>query len=436
MKRRIVAIAATVAALTLTGGLVACGSDDDETTGGGGGGGGGGAASFDLVIGNSVPQTGDLADFGPPGTKAAEVAVAEINKAIEESGADQTVTLETADNETTPQGAVNAARTLAASDASCILGAWASSDTIPTFRSVSSREGILQISPASTADEISTLEDPDGLLNRTAPPDRFQGPTLANAIAEDLGGAEGKTVNIGARNDAYGNGLAKTFTAAWEEAGGTVGETEIYDPTQPSYNSEAQTITGGNPDAFVIIDFPETFVKVGPALARTAGWDPTIAWGTDGLASSDLPGDVGADVVEGMRGTAPGAPDKAAASQAFDKLYNSSEPADVERQTFDAQNFDGAILCYLAAVAAGSSDGTEMAAALADVSGPGGTKYAWNQLPEAIKALEAGEDIDYEGASGPVDINEDGDATAGVYDIYQYTDGALEITSEVPVAAG
>ena len=59
---------------------------------------------------------------------------------------------------------------------------------------------------------------------------------------EELGGAEGKTVNVGARNDAYGTGLAETFSAAWEELGGTIGEEVIYDPKLPNYDSEAEQI--------------------------------------------------------------------------------------------------------------------------------------------------------------------------------------------------
>ena len=111
----------------------------------------------------------------------------------------------------------------------------------------------------------------------------------------------------------------------------------------------------------MIIDFPSTFAKVGPALQRTGNWDPTKAWGTDGLASSSLPEDVAPQILEGMRGTAPGAPEKGEAEEAFRTLYDSSDPRDVEAQTFDAQQFDATILCYLAAVAAGSTDGKEMA---------------------------------------------------------------------------
>ena len=140
---------------------------------------------------------------------------------------------------------------------------------------------------------------------------------------------------------------------------------------------------------------------------------------------------MGRDATEGMRGTAPGSPDKGAAAEAFDKAYTAAGGPD--RQTFDAQNFDATILCYLSAVAAGSTDGKEMAAKLQDVSGPGGTKYTFEQLPDAIKALQNGDDINYEGASGPLDLNDQGDPTSGVYDIYRYKDGKIDVYDELPV---
>jgi ABC-type branched-subunit amino acid transport system substrate-binding protein len=415
------------AGLALVLGLAACGGSDDNNDGGGGSG------KIDLTIGDSIPLTGDLSDYGPPGQKASDLAISVITKANQQAGVDNTVKVVHEDNETSPQAAVQAARKLVDSDnASCITGAWASSDTIPTAQSVSIPDGVLQISPASTADEITGLDD-DGLLNRTSPPDSFQGPTLANTIADALGGASGKTVNIGARNDAYGTGLTQTFGDAWKDLGGSVGQQVIYDPEQPSYDSEAGQITSGTPDATVIIDFPETFVKVAPALERTGNWDPTKGWFTDGLASSSLTEDISPQIVSGMRGTAPGAPDKGEASTAFDQLYTSSDPKDVDRQTFDAQQFDATVLCYLSAVAAGSTDGKDMADHLTDVSAPPGVPYTWEQLPEAIKALQAGQDIDYQGASGAIDMDAAGDATAGVYDIYTFKGADLEVIGEQAV---
>jgi branched-chain amino acid transport system substrate-binding protein len=310
--------------------------------------------------------------------------------------------------------------------ASCIAGAWASADTIPTARSVAIREGVLQISPASTSDEITSIED-NGLLNRTSPPDQFQAKTLATIMDEELG-AQGTTVNIGARNDAYGTGFADNFVTDWEDLGGTIGEKVVYDPEQPSYNSEAQQITSGNPDAILIIDFPETFAKVGPALARTPSWDPSKMWFTDGLASSD-PGPDPA-TLEGARGTAPGTPEKDPGTVAFDKLFAKSPPKDVKLSAFDAQNFDAVMLCYLSAVAAGSTDGEDMADEVQDVSGPPGEKISWQDLPDAIKALQDGDDIDYEGASGAVDLDDAGDSTAEVYDLYEFKGGELKIIGE------
>jgi ABC-type branched-subunit amino acid transport system substrate-binding protein len=425
--RKLFAVAGAVAALSL--GAAACGDDSSSSSGGGG-------ESLDLVIGASLPLSGALADYGPPGEKAANLAVDQINAAAKEAGADHSVELVSEDNGggDDPQAAVQAARKLVSSDgASCLAGAWASSDTIPTAESVTIPEEVPLISPSSTSDEITDLDD-NGLVFRTPPADINQGPTLADAVAEDLGGAEGMTVNIAGRNDSYGKGLATVFRDAWEGQGGTIGEEVLYDPKLPSYDTEADQITGNDPDAIVIFDFPETYAKVGPALVRTGNFDTSIAWVTDGLKSSELADAAGADAVDGMRGTAPGSPDAGDASEAFDKLYNSSDPADVKRQTFDSQNFDAVMLCYLAAVAAGSTDGADIAEHIQDVSGPGGDKYTFEQLPEAIKALQNGDDIDYEGASGPIDLDDNGDPTAGVYDIFEFKNGVDKVVDEVPVA--
>jgi branched-chain amino acid transport system substrate-binding protein len=101
--------------------------------------------------------------------------------------------------------------------------------------------------------------------------------------------------------------------------------------------------------------------------------------------------------------------------------------------TFDAQNFDAVILCYLAAVGAASTEGADMAAALRDITAPGGQQYTFEEIPAAIEALQNGEDIDYQGASGPVDLNEAGDPTAGVYDVFEFQQGEPEMIDQVPL---
>lgn len=424
MNRFGLALAAT--ALVLVFGVAACGNDDEET-----GGGGGGNGQIDLTIGNLVPLTGDLAPYGPAGEKAGELALQEINAAIKKAGVDNTVELVTEDGASDDQGGVQAARKLIADGATCISGDYASTATVSVARSVTVPEGVMLISPASTADALSDLDD-EGLFARTAPPDGLQGKALADRMEKELGGLQGKTINIGARNDLYGTGFADSLEAELETRGATVAEKVVYDPEQPSYNSEAAQITSGNPDNFVIIDFPETFAKLGPALARTGNWEPTQTFITDGLSSTDLTELLGPEETEGMLGTAPGtfageAPDS------FDALY--TQAPGPKRNLFDSTTFDDVILCYLGAVAAGSSDGDAIAEAIVDVTAPGGQKYTFEQLPEAIEALENGEDIDYEGASGPVDWDENGDLSRYIYDISEFKGGKLVKIDTVEVKA-
>ncbi|HYH53564.1 MAG TPA: ABC transporter substrate-binding protein, partial [Solirubrobacterales bacterium] len=238
------------------------------------------------------------------------------------------------------------------------------------------------------------------------------------------------------RNDLYGTGFADSLEAELEDRGATVAEKVVYDPEQPSYNSEAGTLTSGNPDNYVIIDFPETFAKLGPALARTGTWDPQATFITDGLSTSDLTELAGPEITEGMQGTAPGAftgDTAGGAPDAFDKLFKGADGP--PRNLFDANVFDNVVLCYLGAVAAGSSNGDEIAEALPDVTAPGGQKVTFEDLPEAIEALEKGQDIDYEGASGPIDWEENGDLSRYIYDISEFKDGKLTKVDTVEVKA-
>lgn len=422
MSRVSFVLAAAVAACVLAFGLMACG-DDDETGGDGG--------QLNLTIGNLVPLTGDLAPYGPAGEKAGELAAEQVDAAIGKAGVDQTVELVTEDGASDDQGGVQAARKLIADGATCISGDYASTATVAVARSVTVPEGVMLISPASTADALSDLDD-EGLFARTAPPDGLQGQALADRMEQELGGLQGKTINIGARNDLYGTGFADSLEAELEERGATVAEKIVYDPEQPSYNSEASQLTSGNPDNFVIIDFPETFAKLGPALVRTGNWEAEKTFITDGLSSTELSEQVGGEATDGMLGTAPGA-FSGDAPDAFDRLYKQAPgPA---RNLFDAPVFDNVILCYLAAVAAGSSDGDAIAESIVDVTGPGGAKYTFEQLPQAIEALEEGKDIDYEGASGPIDWDEGGDLSRYIYDISEFEGGKLVKLDTVEVKA-
>lgn len=427
------AVLAITAAAVLALGVAACGSSNKSSSSGSSSGGAKNAA-FTLNVGGVFPLTGDLSVYGPPGQKAAQLAVEQANKALQADGSKIKVKLTTADEQTDPQGAVSAARKLVSGGATCLDAAYASSDTIPVNQSVAARQGIPQISPASTSAQISTLND-NGTLFRTAPSDNLQGPELARVLSQDIGGVKGKTISLAARNDAYGTGFIDTVKTALTTMGAKVSGPVVYDPNAASYDSEAAKIVAGNPAAYVIIDFPQTYAKVGAALLRTGKFDAKKLFTADGLASATIPPGIPKAALEGARGTAPGTPKSGAASAAFNTLYTTTSGTKT-RQTFDAQSFDASMLCILASVAAGSNNPSSIKAKMQEVSGPPGTKYTFQQLGQAFKDLLAGKDIDYEGASGPIDFAPNGDPTAGTYDKYQYVNGKLKIVGQALAKAG
>lgn len=408
--RWMLAVGAAAVALAASG----CG-DDDDGNGGAGGGDGGGTASVQLTIGDLVPLTGALSPFGPPGRKAAELAVDQIRSAADEAGVRSELTIEHADTETSPQAAVQAARQLISNGATCIAGPWASAETLAVAQSVAERQRTPIVSPSSTDAAITDLDD-GGYVSRTAPSDVLQARALADVVEQEIGADA--VVSLAARNDAYGQGFIERFQEAWEERGGTVRGPVLYDPEQPSYNSEAAQITAGNPDAYVIIDFFETYAKMGAALVRTGRFDAGRLFTADGLASDSIPEGIPAEALVGARGTRPGTPERGAVVERFNELYRAAPGPGP--QTFTAQHFDATMLCYLAAVAAGSSEGSAIAEQLQAVSGPPGDKYTFLELGDAIRALANGDDIDFDGVTGPLDLDDNGDPTAATYEVYRY----------------
>lgn len=420
---KLLAVAGAIAALSL--GVAACGDDDDgDSTSADGG----SSETLDLTVGALIPQTGDLSIFAPAGEKAAELAVEELNAGFGDAGSDSKVTLEVGDTETKPQPATQAAKKLISDGASCLAGAWGSANTIPVGQSVASSQQVPLISPASTSPEITDLPD-DGYVFRTAPSDALQGQVLADAVGEAFG--TDATISVAGRNDAYGDGITNEFAAAFETNGGTINGPVLYDPEASSYDSEAGDIVSGNPDGFVIIDFEDPYGKVGAALVRTGDFDATKMFTADGLAFDEIPNTIPSDSLDGASGTRPATPEDSETAQAFTELYESSDLKPKARNTFDAQNFDAVSLCALAAVAAGSTDGADIQSKIQEVSSAPGDQYDYTQFSDAITALQNGDDIDFQGISGPLDLDDNGDPTVATYEVFNYDGGELVVQEQV-----
>ena len=410
---------------------LACGGDDDDEAAGDTAAADTPAAeapSFELVIGPVLPLTGDLASFGPSQAEAARIAVEQIEQVLASEGlGDVTVTLlPVEDDGGRSQAGVEAAtKHVQTDEANVLLGTMASSVTIPMAEAVAIPNGVVQITPTSTAPEITDLED-DGLVFRILSSDTLQGSALVDAVADAFG--SDATINVGARNDAFGTALKELFEQGWEEQGGTVGASVQWNPEATTLDTEASQLADGSPDGWVIIDFPETFARFGPALVRAGGWDPTQTFMTEAMRNAEELTKIGAEATEGLRGTAPTSED-APARDAFDVLFE-QEAEGSPLTGFEGASFDAVLLSFLAALAAGSSDPDDVKGSLQDVSGPPGEKYTFEQLDQAVQALLAGEDIDYEGAWGPIDFDENGDPGSAIYEVWEFdgTDVATQTT--------
>ncbi len=378
------------------------------------------SCSFTLRIGDVLPFTGDLGAYGSNLDRAVKLAVDLQNTALASAGLGGTASVQlvaSEDGQTQASASVEAATKLVKSDkANVIIGEMASSATIPMAQSVTIPNKIVQISPTSSAPQISTLKD-NGYLWRTYPSDALQGKVLAQAAVDAFG--KGATVNVGARNDAFGTALLKLFKSEYAKRGGKVGKSVLWNPTQANFDTEAQRLVDGAPAGWVIIDFPDTFEKFAPSLVRSGKWSAAKTLMTEALRNKDVLSRIG-DPVNGLRGTAASAAGGPAGA-AFATYWKRHVKGAKAYTSFEGTALDAANVAFLAAVKGCSSSPQKIKANLRAVSGPPGTKVTFLTLGKAVKLLLAGKDVDYEGAFSPVDFDANGDIGSGVFEIWRNT---------------
>jgi ABC-type branched-subunit amino acid transport system substrate-binding protein len=397
----------------------------------------GGRHKLDLKIGDLVPLSGVEQPFGATGQKAVNLAVGQIRKAIDDTGSDHTVTVVHQNYRSDSRLALDYAGRMVRSGTTCFVGPWSNGAAAPVANAIAVPKKTIEISPGASSGGLEKLLI-GGYLSRTIPPSRLQGEALATTIADALGGAKDKKVSIGALKTVDGEELVATFSKAWEKLGGKVAARVIYEQNLPDYKKQAEELVAPKPDAYAFFDYQDTYLKIATELIKTHKWKPNRAFATDSLAVSSL-GQSGGATVEGLRGVAPSWPRFGDEAKAFARLWLAGPPPKY-RQPYDPQAFDAAMLCYLSAVAAGSTKGSQMRNWVRKVSSPPGKKYTWRQLTEAIRALEGGNEIDYDGASGPLDMlpldtDKPGNPTKAFYDSYRFVNERLSLYGSVSVPA-
>jgi len=358
-----------------------------------------------LKIGTILPQSGALAFLGPPEEAGVALAVQDINEA------DLGITVEAVyrdSGDTTTDTATVSVTDLLSQDVSAIVGA-ASSGVSKTVIDQIVAAGVVQFSPANTSPDFTNYPD-DNLYWRTAPSDLLQGEVLGNLIAEDGAATLGMIV----LNDAYGTGLAGALRATFEAAGGEVVAEELFNEGDTSFDAQISALTAAAPDAIAVITFDQAKVVV-PGLVG-AGYPGNQLYFVDGNLA-DYSADFAAGLVEGAKGTLPGL-DIATLGNFQERLLE-VDP-ELTEFSYAAESYDAVVLLALAALAAGSTEGADIAAKLQEVSGGSGDGEKATDFASAAQIILDGGVVDYDGVSGPITFDENGDPTEATIGIYQY----------------
>ncbi|WP_029149482.1 ABC transporter substrate-binding protein [Microbacterium indicum] len=372
------------------------------------------AGDLSLKIGTSLPQTGDLAFLGPPEEAGVAYAESLINDYTDTTGLDLTVVTGDSGDLTNRAFETEIPRVLG-EDVSAIVGA-ASSGVSLQFIDQVIGDGVILFSPANTSDQFTTYDD-DGLYFRTAPSDVLQGAVHGNFIA-----SEGKqTLGLIVMNDAYGTGLAKYITEAFEGAGGEVVAAPTFNAGDTTFDSQVSEVLAQDPDAISIIAFDQTKTIV-PALVD-AGYPADQMYFVDGNLA-DYSADFPEGTLTGAKGTYPG-PTPAQVQDWVDSLdaYVADSGMDaLTDYTYGPESYDAVNLLALAALKTQSTDPADIAGALQEVSGGSGDGEKCTTFADCADIILAGGVADYDGISSPVTFDDVGDPTEGMINIYEYQD--------------
>lgn len=407
----ILVILAVSAALAIA--ALSCGSTNDSTQAG---------AGDEIVIGHVAPFTGSLAHFGEPSRNGADLAVQHVNDAGGIDGANLRVVHR--DTGTNPsQGASEALSLVNDENAAAIVGGISSAVTIAVAETATVPNGRLQISPASTSPAITTLED-DDLLFRTTVSDTAQGIVLAT-LADNEGYDTAAVIFI---DNAYGQGLADQFTETFTlpALGGTVTSRLPHGEAPPSYASLIEQAMSGDPDVLISISYPGQAEAYIPEIAE-AGYEGKFIL-TSALKAPEAAAAIEAAGLDGTLGTSPGSRDTSSL-QTFNGTYVIAY-GEVPQHRGVAGTYDAVVLIALAAAKAGGGDDPlAIRDALRDVAGPPGEKVGTgpDEIKRALMLIADDKDIDYEGAAGSVDFDENGDVS-GPIEIWKVENGEIHST--------
>ncbi|HEY3445339.1 MAG TPA: ABC transporter substrate-binding protein [Myxococcales bacterium] len=361
-----------------------------------------------LSIGLLLPRTGTLADSGGHAESAVLMAAERINLAGGVAG--KPITLAIKDTRSNAATGVEAAKKLLADyDVKGIIGP-EEEDVATTMVELAREKKLVEISGGITSPRFTTIDD-GGYFFRTCPSTQV----TATALAERMHADGMETASFLFVPNDFGTAFVSSAVIAYRGLGGTLkspghlAAPVTVQPGERDYRAVLNEVLPYKPQALLIVADPLTGARLVSDWKLLGGnarlyLAPTLMTEVfvRGVPAGALEGAVG---VSALSGDADGS---------FAKAYADAvggPPAQSAYFYYDAMALMALAIERATKLAGAEPSGDQIRAALFEVASPPGAKVRWDELGAGLERVAAGEDVDYDGASGAIDFDANGDVT-------------------------
>lgn len=349
------------------------------------------AESGPLRLGVLTPLTGAGGFDGPRMLRAIQAVAKDVNDAGGVLG--RQVELVVEDDQTNPEAAVRAAHKLIeVNQVPVIMGTWASAVTSAVAPVCWESKTFL--TTVSGADSITLLPH-QGYLIRTQPNNHLQ----AQKHAEFIAGLGAKRVYIMSIQAPFSVPTQERLKQVLEQKGAALAGGLIYEKDKTSYRSETDQALRTKPDLIYLNGYQPDVTVLLRDLYRAGFEGPrfTQSYALTPKALESLPADVTDKTYTAQPSSDIGSPAYELAKQRL-----GGEP-----DSYETQATDWISLVVLTIGKAKAATGTALRDNVRKISQGGGVKLY--SAVEGLKRLAEGQEINYEGASGPCDFTDIGD---------------------------
>jgi branched-chain amino acid transport system substrate-binding protein len=356
-------------------------------------------------VGEIFPLSGRFAGAGQRFIKGAQLAVADINAHGGIGG--KNVNEYPGDDASDSVDAVPAMRQLLLHNLTFIAGPI--SPTFDAIHPIVDQNSIVAMStiPSSQYDSLN-----DKWVFRTVVSDTV----LATAMAYYAIKQGYTKCSMLFENIQSAQGLVQPIIDSYTKNGGTILDNVQLTPHAASYRSEIQKAFQQNPQCIFAQTDPTTTGTLF-ANARELGHLNVPFVGTDSYTDINIAKAAGLSEFTKVATGMLGAPPAGAAWSYFETAYKAKFSGE-EPGAFSAAVYDGVVIAALAIQIAGSSDPKVFVNSITAVTNDETAKEC-NNYTECLALVKAGQKIDYEGASGPMDFDVHHSVYSGI-NVYKF----------------